>query len=59
MALRRPKVLRIIVLDTTVSYSDIDRQLTAQIYPCFAKRGTKSNEIVGLPYWARNTAFPL
>ena len=59
MALRRPKVLRIIVLDTTVSYSDIDRQLTAQIYTCFAKRGTKSNEIVGLPYWARNTAFPL
>ena len=49
MALRRPKVLRILVLDTTVSYSDIDRQIIAQIYTCFAKKGTKSNEILGLP----------
>ena len=49
VALRRSKVLRIIVLDTIVSYSDRDRQITAQIHTCFTKRGTKSTEILGLP----------
>ena len=49
VALRRSTVLRIIVLDTTVSYSDRDRQITAQIHTCFTKRGTKSTEILGLP----------
>ena len=59
MALRRPKVLRIIVLDTTVSYSDIDRQITAQIYTCFAKKGTKSNEIWGLPSKSQEYYFSI
>ena len=59
MTLRRPKVLRIILLDTTVSYSDIDRQTTAQIYTHFAKRGTKSIETLGLLVNQRDSTFPL